>query len=311
VAVKGKWAQGIEPRNFHWVVKGTLAVCERPGGYGANHRRVRRQEEIIWVREQGFTPVISIIPSPPTSTTTTSSASPGCTARSATTTTPVRTSRRFYPELRDLLAVPEAKLLIHGEELGDRLSGIIAGYLVWSGLVPSGPKAISLTERLLQRQLGPPAAGELVTVALELAAPWLTPLAPGTATGSSCAACAGGHLRRAARGARTGPAPRGRPRRRRRPRAAGRSDELADTIDYGALCDTVATVVAGGSPQLLEHLAQPSPMRCSPSTVASRPSPSRCASSVRPVPHALATSGVRVRRVHRDPRLPVARLQPR
>ena len=55
VAMKGKWAQGIHPRNFHWIMKDQLAVCERPGGYGANHRRVRRQEEIIWVREQGFT----------------------------------------------------------------------------------------------------------------------------------------------------------------------------------------------------------------------------------------------------------------
>ena len=60
-------------------------------------------------------------------------------------------------------------MLIHGEELGDRLSGLIAGYLIWSGFVPEGPKAISLTERLLQRQLGPPAR-EIVAVALDLAA---------------------------------------------------------------------------------------------------------------------------------------------
>src|SRR6188768_2610224 len=64
VPVKGKWAQGIQPRNFAWILKDRLAVCERPGGYGANHRRVRRQEEIIWIREQGFTTVISVIPSP-------------------------------------------------------------------------------------------------------------------------------------------------------------------------------------------------------------------------------------------------------
>ena len=64
VASKGKWAQGIRPRNFHWVIKDQLAVCERPGGYGANHRQVRRQEEIIWVREQGFTCVISVISAP-------------------------------------------------------------------------------------------------------------------------------------------------------------------------------------------------------------------------------------------------------
>ena len=62
--MKGKWAQGIQPRNFAWILKDKLAVCERPGGYGANHRRVRRQEEIIWIREQGFTCVVTLIPSP-------------------------------------------------------------------------------------------------------------------------------------------------------------------------------------------------------------------------------------------------------
>ena len=62
--LKGKWAQGIRPRNFVWILQDRLGVCERPGGYGANHRRVRRQEEIIWIREQGFTCVVSLIPSP-------------------------------------------------------------------------------------------------------------------------------------------------------------------------------------------------------------------------------------------------------
>ena len=45
--LRGKWALGITPRNFTWVIKDRLAICERPGGYGENHRRVRRQEEII------------------------------------------------------------------------------------------------------------------------------------------------------------------------------------------------------------------------------------------------------------------------
>ena len=44
--LRGKWALGITPRNFTWFMKDKLAVCERPGGYGDNHRRVRRQEEI-------------------------------------------------------------------------------------------------------------------------------------------------------------------------------------------------------------------------------------------------------------------------
>ena len=39
-------------------------MCERPGGYGVNHRRVRRQEEIIWLRENDFDFVVSILAAP-------------------------------------------------------------------------------------------------------------------------------------------------------------------------------------------------------------------------------------------------------
>jgi hypothetical protein len=152
--MKGKWAQGITPRNFVWVLKDRLAVAERPGGYGANHRRVRRQEEIIWIREQGFTRVISLIsanhnlhnydemgvswlhrPLRPTDELVTYQAS-------------------LYAELKHLLANDE-KLLLHKEEVGDFVCGLVAGYLLWAGLVPYGPQAISVTERLTSRQLGP------------------------------------------------------------------------------------------------------------------------------------------------------------
>ena len=61
--MRGKWAAGIPPRNFVWVIKDSLAMSERPGGYARNHRKVRRQEEIIWLREQGFTRVVSLLPS--------------------------------------------------------------------------------------------------------------------------------------------------------------------------------------------------------------------------------------------------------
>lgn len=77
---------------------------------------------------------------------------------------------------------------------------------------------------------------------------------------------------------------------------SGRSDALGDTIDYGALCDTVAQVVANGTPQLLEHLAAETveallgvDPRIGSVTVAVR--------KLRPpVPHELATSGVRITR---------------
>ena len=77
---------------------------------------------------------------------------------------------------------------------------------------------------------------------------------------------------------------------------AGASDVLADTIDYGALCDAVATVVASGEPQLLEHLAQ----SIASAVLAVDARATAVTVSVRklrpPVPHALATSGVRIRR---------------
>jgi hypothetical protein len=152
--MKGKWAQGIAPRNFAWVIKDQLAVSERPGGYARNHRRVRRQEEIIWIREQGFTRVVSLLASPhnlhaydelevawehvPMA--------PHGEIRSVLT--------ELYPKLRLWLGQGD-KVLIHQEELGDRLQGVLAGYLVFSGLVPASAEAISVIERINQRQMGP------------------------------------------------------------------------------------------------------------------------------------------------------------
>ncbi|MBI2710828.1 MAG: hypothetical protein HYX34_14215 [Actinobacteria bacterium] len=158
VAAKGKWAQGITPRNFAWVIKDRFAVCERPGGYGTNHRRVRRQEEIIWVREQGFGPVVSIIPSTANLHSYTELGVEWLHRPFGPVDEPVEVLGALYPELRDLMAGGR-KLLLHGEELGDRIAGLIGGYLVWSGMVPDGPKATAVVERLLSRSMGPAGRG--------------------------------------------------------------------------------------------------------------------------------------------------------
>ncbi len=39
-------------------------------------------------------------------------------------------------------------------------------------------------------------------------------------------------------------------------RGAGRTDELAETVDYGALCEAVRSVMEGPHAVLLEHLAE-------------------------------------------------------
>lgn len=166
MGMKGKWAQGIRPRNFAWVIKDRLAVCERPGGYGTNHRRVRRQEEIIWIREQGFTTVVSLISSTHnlhnyTELEVAWAHRPfGVTADSRTVLA------RLYPELETLLA-EGGRVLVHGDELGDRIAGLVGGYLIWTGMVPEGPRAVMLVERMLHREMGPLGRG-LVALAPQI-----------------------------------------------------------------------------------------------------------------------------------------------
>jgi len=165
--VKGKWAAGIPPRNFAWVIKGRLAVSERPGGYARSHRRVRRQEEIIWIREQSFNRVVSLLASPHNL-----HAYDELGVQWEHFPLPPHADARavlgeLYPAMRGWLAAGE-KLLVHQEELGDRVQGVMAGYLVYAGMVPSPAQAISIMERINQRQMGP-AGRELVAIAVELA----------------------------------------------------------------------------------------------------------------------------------------------
>ena len=69
----------------------------------------------------------------------------------------------LYARLQQWLAAGQ-RIIVHHEELGDRLQGVMAGYLVYAELVPSPAHAISVVERINQRQMGP-AGRELVAVA--------------------------------------------------------------------------------------------------------------------------------------------------
>ena len=137
--VKGSWAAGIAPRNFTWIIRDRLAVSERPGGFAPNHRRVRRQEEIIWLQVQGFDRVVSLLPSPHNLARLRRGGDrlgplPAPTGRRP----PGRPGRL----LRDLdRSLSEGlRVLVHQDELGDRVMGVVAGYLVWSARLPTGPQ---------------------------------------------------------------------------------------------------------------------------------------------------------------------------
>jgi hypothetical protein len=152
--VKGKWAAGIPPRFFEWIIKGQLAVSERPGGYARNHRKVRRHEEILWLRNQGFTRVVSLLPSPHNLHAYDEHDIPSSHLPFGPHDDPAIVLPELYINIRTWLAAGE-RVLVHQEELGDRLMGVVAGYVRWSGLVPSSPKTITVVEQILHRQMGP------------------------------------------------------------------------------------------------------------------------------------------------------------
>lgn len=164
---KGKWAQGIEPRHFRWIIAGKLAICERPGGYGGNHRRVRRQEEIIWIRENRFSFVVSLIPSDHNLHSYDELGMPWKHWPFAPSVDTDIALTQIYTELGRLLGEGRT-LLLHLEDVNDRLAGLMGGYLRWSGMVKSATEAIIITERLLERQLGPTGRG-LISVGEEIA----------------------------------------------------------------------------------------------------------------------------------------------
>ncbi len=163
--LRGKWALGIEPRNFTWILKDKMAICERPGGFGDNHRRVRRQEEIIWIRENGFNYVVSIIQAPHNLH---NYEELGMPYRHR----PMRTDdldgwlRSLYTELDELVRGGQ-RVIVHAEELGDRLVGVMGGYIRWAGLVDGDTETITITEQLTGRKLDP-FARQLIIRAHEL-----------------------------------------------------------------------------------------------------------------------------------------------
>ena len=191
--MRGKWAAGISPRNFAWIIKDQLAISERPGGYARSHRPVRRQEEIIWIREQGFHRVVSLLPSPHNLHAYDNLGvawehlplGPHDDARVVLSD--------LYPRVRGWLGAGE-KILIHQEEMSDRIE--------LRGLRATGTHG-ALPEEWERAQ---PFEVD-IDLAVDL-------------------------------------------------RAAGASDDLGHTVDYGAVSAAVARVVTGERHRLLERLAE-------------------------------------------------------
>ena len=163
--MSSKWSEGIEPRGFRWIITDRFGVCERPGGYGVGHRRVRRMEEIIWLRRNGIGLMVSITSIP-------YNLHDYDEHELAYAHLPFSDPGDGSGRLEEIFNTirehsTDGRVVLHHDSIGDRVSGVVAGYLLWAGLVDDGPEAITIAERLLERELGP-MAREIVSMSQRL-----------------------------------------------------------------------------------------------------------------------------------------------
>ncbi len=164
--MRGKWAQGLEPRAFCWVIADRLAISERPGGFAQNHRKVRRQEELIWLVGHGFTHILSLLDSPHNLH---AYEEIGLAAENVPLGRHEELAEHLeiaYRTISKWMDDPEERVLVHQEEFGDRILGTMAGYLLYTGAVSEGTHAVQVIEKLSGRQLR--ATGrELVSIVID------------------------------------------------------------------------------------------------------------------------------------------------
>ena len=146
---------GLEPRAFRWVIAGRLAISERIGGYGFQHRRVRREEEITWLGEHGINAVLSFLPGNQNQAAYEA-------AGFAFSSYPIEGKLEEQDEIDavfaaidDALAPEATAVLIHRDTIDDMLAGLLAVYLVHSGLVEDPILATDVIQKIVGRPIGP------------------------------------------------------------------------------------------------------------------------------------------------------------
>jgi len=145
---------GLEPRGFKWVIAGRLAVSERIGGHGFQHRRVRREEEIIWLTEQGINAVLSFLPGSQNQ-----AAYAGAHFRSFNYAIEDELEQEHVDEIFAVMAAAleprGASLLVHRDLIDDTVIGLLGGYLVHAGLIHDPIVATSVIQEIAGKALGP------------------------------------------------------------------------------------------------------------------------------------------------------------
>lgn len=148
---------GLKPREFVWVIAGRLAVCERIGGYGFQHRRVRREEEIIWLRNEAHVnTIVSLLPSNQ-NVYAYREAGFKVIHRPFSPEDEEGDLTPFFASLDGALADRTSIVLVHRDFIDEGIGGLLAGYLVHAGYIEDPIIASAVIQEILGRPLGPKA----------------------------------------------------------------------------------------------------------------------------------------------------------
>ncbi len=146
---------GLKPRGFVWVIQDRLAVSDRIGGNGFQHRRVRREEEINWiVREAKVTAVVNLIVGHPNQQSYQEAglATYSCPVDGSPTQAQVT---EIHAVLDQALAAPSARALVHRETVDDVVAGLMGSYLISKRLLEDPIVAAAVIQEIIGRPLGP------------------------------------------------------------------------------------------------------------------------------------------------------------
>ncbi len=145
---------GLEPRGFKWVIAGKLAVSERIGGHGFQHRRVRREEEILWLTEQGINTVFSLLQGNQNQAAYEAAGFAYSNHPLVADVEPDE-AETIFAELEEVMGGDGASVLVHRDLIDDTVVGLLGGYLVHAGLIKDPIVATSIIQEITGRPLGP------------------------------------------------------------------------------------------------------------------------------------------------------------
>ena len=147
---------GLKPNDFHWIIEGKLAVSECIGGGGLTSRKIRREEEVQWLKSNGINSIFSLLE---TDFNLTNYQEVGFRTYHFPLgeNPPVESITVIFEAIKEALSDKERKLLIHREYLDEEVPGILAGYLIYSKLLDDPIFSRTILERILGKPLSPKA----------------------------------------------------------------------------------------------------------------------------------------------------------